>query len=592
MKKNFNIYSILIITFLFIAAVPILFLSNYMMYNNGKGYEEDFYKSVTNNLNRITKITTSYCNANENMLNILSSNPYIIDTLKTPSNEKPLQQAIDNLKEDYKYIENIIIATPNGKIYSTRNNNVPLNYDPRKQKWYIDAVNGIGQPSIFCLHKSQRYQGDSTLTYSKAILDKENGKLLGVTAVDIDLTLIKTLLYDNTFLNNDFSAILSDRGDIIASNNIYNNFKTLNDNDWINSILNSKNGTTNISLGKEDYICYSKKIENLPLTMVTFIPKKEINNKLIKAKALCLITILIIFSVVWIIAFIFANIITDPFTQLVQVLNKVGEGDYSSKVEPINFLPYELNLIINSVNNMIEKVSVQQIKLQQKNEEIMAQSEEITAQNEEITELYHETINMNEELKKNYKQTVASLINTIEANDEYTKGHCERVSKYAVAIASEMGFKEKDLYIIEFASLLHDIGKIGIPSNILRKNSKLTDEEFLIIKEHPSIGYNIVKDIAFLKDSAQVLYEHHERIDGKGYPQGLKGDEINVLSKILTVADCYDAMTSSRAYRTKPLNKKVAINELVINGNSQFDKNIVNAFIRVLQNNSFNIECC
>lgn len=146
-------------------------------------------------------------------------------------------------------------------------------------------------------------------------------------------------------------------------------------------------------------------------------------------------------------------------------------------------------------------------------------------------------------------QTVKTLVKTIEAKDKYTNGHSERVAKYSKEIARRAGLAQGEQNIIYFAGLLHDIGKIGVPAAIINKNSKLTDEEYAIIKTHPTIGAEILKDISELPEVVQGARWHHERFDGKGYPDGLSGNAIPRLARIISVADAYDAMTSLRSYR-------------------------------------------
>lgn len=164
-------------------------------------------------------------------------------------------------------------------------------------------------------------------------------------------------------------------------------------------------------------------------------------------------------------------------------------------------------------------------------------------------DLREEVSRQTEKIERLSLQTVKTLVKTIEAKDKYTNGHSERVAKYSREIARRSGFSQEEQRVIYFAGLLHDIGKIGIPDSIINKTSKLTDEEYGIIKKHPLIGAEILKDISELPEAVQGARWHHERIDGKGYPDGLSGDEIPELARMISVADAYDAMTSMRSYR-------------------------------------------
>ena len=175
------------------------------------------------------------------------------------------------------------------------------------------------------------------------------------------------------------------------------------------------------------------------------------------------------------------------------------------------------------------------------------------------------------ELERNVEAMVASLVKAIEAKDRYTAGHSERVMEYSVRIGRALGLSKEDMRILRMGTLIHDIGKIGVPDSVLSKPDKLTDEEFDIIKLHPITGFNMVRDIPFFRDCAPIVRWHHERLNGTGYPDGLQGDEISLLVQISTIADMYDAMTSNRAYR-RSLGPEVAIAEL----RKDADRGIVN----------------
>lgn len=183
----------------------------------------------------------------------------------------------------------------------------------------------------------------------------------------------------------------------------------------------------------------------------------------------------------------------------------------------------------------------------------------------------------------NYFYRVAqTLVRVLEAKDQYTKGHSDRVADYAEKLAVEMGMPKKRTELLKEAALLHDIGKMGVETMILRKDSSLTAEEGDIIHKHPAIGEDILKPVSFDEDILAVIRGHHERYDGKGYPDRLKGDDINIMAAIVSVADAYDAMTSHRPYM-KNMTKEDAIEQLKRNSGTQFNPKVVDAFIKVLQ---------
>lgn len=185
-------------------------------------------------------------------------------------------------------------------------------------------------------------------------------------------------------------------------------------------------------------------------------------------------------------------------------------------------------------------------------------------------------------LQRYYLNTIKALAQALEVKDPYTGGHAERVTRYAINIAKRLGFSDEDITLLEDICILHDIGKIGIPEKILGKPGPLTEEEWRIVKRHPTIGEEILKPIEFLRPVLSIVRDHHERPDGKGYPNGLKREEISLLAAIVAVADAFDAMTSDRPYR-KAFTKDDAINILKENKDKQFNSQVVDAFIASLR---------
>ncbi|MCX8129580.1 MAG: HD domain-containing protein [Clostridia bacterium] len=182
--------------------------------------------------------------------------------------------------------------------------------------------------------------------------------------------------------------------------------------------------------------------------------------------------------------------------------------------------------------------------------------------------------------KKYFIKTVDALIATVEAKDDYTEGHSQRVSKYAVDIAEKLGLSKDQIQDIKIAGILHDIGKVGISDSILLKPEKLTSEEYEVIKQHPLISNKILYPVGFSERTMKAIALHHERFDGTGYPYGLSGSDISIEAQIIAVADAYDAMTSSRSYR-KPMSRLDALNELLANRNTQFNPIIVDTFVDI-----------
>lgn len=192
------------------------------------------------------------------------------------------------------------------------------------------------------------------------------------------------------------------------------------------------------------------------------------------------------------------------------------------------------------------------------------------------------TIQLKVNSQNQYLETINALMHAMEARDKYTEGHSERVSELSVNIAKELKLSEKNIEDLKIAAMLHDVGKIGIDDSVLNKNGKLTDEEFQLIRKHPEIGYNILKDINGIDSVRSIVLHHHERYDGTGYPSGLSPDQLNLDVFIIGLADSIDAMLTDRPYR-KARSMDYIINELKNNRGTQFHPDVVDAYFRYLK---------
>ncbi|ANW18233.1 HD-GYP domain-containing protein [Streptomyces clavuligerus] len=188
-----------------------------------------------------------------------------------------------------------------------------------------------------------------------------------------------------------------------------------------------------------------------------------------------------------------------------------------------------------------------------------------------------------------HQATIRALVQAVDLKDRYTRGHSERVGRASVLIARELNWDERRVEVIRFAGILHDVGKLGVPTRVLRKEGPLTDDERRVIQLHPEYGHEIVRGIGFLGEARSAILHHHERMDGTGYPCGLAGERIPEFARVVAVADAFDAMTSTRSYsRARPV--PVALAELRRCAGSHFDPRMVEALVRALERHGWESE--
>ncbi len=239
---------------------------------------------------------------------------------------------------------------------------------------------------------------------------------------------------------------------------------------------------------------------------------------------------------------------------------RLGASDYLAK-------PVHREVLMECVSRVLDDTAL-------KHDQVMEKDYTLAHQKELEDQLQSALV----ALKSTTLATLEAFTETIEQKDPYTKGHCSRVRTISLAIARFLNFSEESLHTLEGGALLHDIGKIGIPEEILNKPSKLTKGEYALIRQHPVAGERIVTHIELFQAYRPIIRSHHERMDGKGYPDGLKGDQIPLDVRIVSLADAFDAMTTSRAYRSA-LPTELAVEELKLFSGTQFDPDLVNLFI-------------
>ena len=265
-------------------------------------------------------------------------------------------------------------------------------------------------------------------------------------------------------------------------------------------------------------------------------------------------------------------------SEIPEDLSKTGVYDFISRPfnpEKLLFMVrkgIELHSWLISSQRTMQGMKERSISLEKQNILLTKRIEESTRN---LSRLY-------EDLRSTYMRTIKVLAQAIDARDHYTHSHSENVAKYAVAIAEELKLSAKEIETIREACELHDLGKIGIEDSILSKPTSLTEDEWTQIRRHPAIGAQILEPLTFLTSVVEMVRQHHERYDGKGYPECRKGEDILLGARIINLADAYESMRSARSYRKQPFSKEDAVLEINRCKGTQFDPKVVDAFLKVV----------
>lgn len=273
---------------------------------------------------------------------------------------------------------------------------------------------------------------------------------------------------------------------------------------------------------------------------------------------------------------LFPSRITKPVERLITATKKVKKGDYSYRIDKTGKAD-EICVLAGSFNDMLQNIEDTHMSNIELINQTQKFNETLNERVEEATQAIREHQN---EVVRAYFGTLEAMILALDLRENETGYHSYRVTEYAVKLGKHAQLNDEDLSVMAKGALMHDIGKIGIPDSILLKPGKLTDEEWTLMKKHPELGYNLLKNIDFLEESAVIVHTHHERYDGQGYPAGMSRDEIPLGARIFSVVDALDAMTSKRSYRDA-LPFEEAVRRITEASGSQFDPVVVDLFLEI-----------
>ncbi len=394
-----------------------------------------------------------------------------------------------------------------------------------------------------------------------------NEEILGAVIGTIPMQFIGDIVDSLRIDGYGFGILIDSSGDVILNSEYdaigYTNFYEHVGIDQ----FTSKSGFLRYHDGEQQRYAFFKQLDGLDFFAVSIIGESDLYKPITALFHKNLQIFIMILILACILTYFAIKNIFKPVSALIDAMIKAEDGDYMLQV-PVEREDEVANIAIQ-FNKTIEKISFRDEELQALNEELIASFREINETNEKMLQLYFDTIK--------------ALVQAMEFKDTYTKGHSERVMEYSLRLGSKLNLTQEEMEILRHGSILHDIGKLGIPDEVLLKASTLNEEEYNIIKEHSRKGASFIENLEFLKESLPIIRNHHERFDGGGYPDQLKGDEIPLLVKIVTIADAYDAMTTRRAYK-EPFTMDEAVIELRRNKGTQFDPFLVEKFIETIYN--------
>ena len=489
----------------------------------------------------------------------------------------------------HRYFDYIFIGFENQKIVSTRTSPLPPGFDPTLRPWFRETL--LKQGLVVTEPYPDRLTGEMVTTMALPVAVP----VAGVLASDINLSDLM-LLSRNAVFRAEADVFL-----ISASNQVlYSTNSTLEQRgkrlgpispERLETVLPSSRSEGsqlyfNMERNQTRYLLIISPIPTPHWQIGVAIPFAVLNAE--RNILMTRILTISVASLLLILLLTYASIrrFTRPLTNLAQTAHDLESGNVD-----VHFAAKGSQEIENLANSL-EKMRLSQLRIIDEKDGLLRETNE---QNLRIQELFVKMKDLNIELEKAnkeksvlYTQTIQALSESVDAKDHYTHGHSNRVLLLCEIVGTILNWDAKTLEKLRYAAILHDIGKIGVPEEILNKNSALTCEEFEVIKNHPIWGARILQNIQQLDEVREAILQHHEYMDGSGYPLGIKGENITILARLIAIADAYDAMTSERPYRPA-LSVREAYENLRRGSGSQFDPELLEVFFLAIPDIEENI---
>ncbi len=463
----------------------------------------------------------------------------------------------------------------------------PEGFDLRERPWYKKAVEK--EETILTGVFINASNDDIIVTFASPVKN-EKAEIIGVVGGDVSLLDIIEKIENSDFSSNGFLIIINDLKQIIAHSDIPLKVSELNlisppkeYAEELSNIVNNKYETSLIEINISEYNGYFsyEKVENSNWFVVGFIPEDEYFFSVNQITAV-FITGLFVFIITFIgFLFLQSRYIFRPIVKLNESITRIDielnqyEKLPVEKKDVLYKVKWTLNNILIKTETYFKELKMNKETLERNNNYLKQSIEKLEKVEKEKDEAY-------KHLKRNFDIFINSYSKIVEMRDPYTSGHQHKTAELSVEIGKRIGLAEEELEGLKIAAILHDIGKLHIPTEILNKAFKLTKLEYEMIKEHPLKAYELLSDIEFNQPVKETILQHHEKVDGSGYPKGLKGDKIIIQAKILCISDVYDAMTSHRPYRPA-IEKEKVLEYIKENSGILFDEKVTQACLNAFE---------
>jgi len=568
-KKSLRSVNILLIMVTFSIIILFIVQFNYIKKETHDALSETIESLSTSFEKRLQTIDKLYYAFELSIDSILKDN---INLMEKAYLEGELSQSyLETLKEGQDYVDLYAIDKNNIIVMSTYEPDLLLDFSSEVEfSSFLDNVRDDGSYFSERVLISSVFNDIKKYVYFSTFDDRY------ILEASYDMSSFEDFLGSDSF--EEFSANIINSNDYISDLIVYNNYGDdlesnipIHDNsdaEKVKAFKKALNENINViyTVQQKDYEIITKYIPYtietfnysnsqyvLELTYTTEPISTSLKEWFIKQSLFIFLLIIII-----IVFFVYYNyFLVAPINNMLIAFDEVNRNNFSVRI-PAKGNP-ELKKATLSFNKMAANIEILLVDVKVNEKKLIKAFDKV---------------------ETGYFETVRALVNSINAKDKYTSTHCEHVMNLSIMLGEYLLLSEKELESIRYGSLLHDIGKIGIEDQILNKPGVFTNEEYIKIKEHPQIGYDIIKNINFLSSASDIILSHHEKIDGTGYPNALKGNQTPYLARIIAITDAFDAMTSQRIYKVKIMTVTEAFNELTRCSGTQFDEDLVNAFIK------------